>query len=73
MLLCEEKGSVSDVLILILQGGFKMRPYLGELMPLIVDALMDGASVIKREVAVTTLGEVVQSTGYTLPVSCLLY
>ncbi|XP_078434846.1 target of rapamycin [Wolffia australiana] len=47
-------------------GGFKMRPYLGELMPLIVDALMDGASVIKREVAVATLGEVVQSTGYVI-------
>uniref|UniRef100_A0A1D1Y0I7 Serine/threonine-protein kinase TOR n=2 Tax=Anthurium amnicola TaxID=1678845 RepID=A0A1D1Y0I7_9ARAE len=47
-------------------GGFAMRPYLGELMPLIVEALMDGASVIKREVAVATLGQVVQSTGYVI-------
>ncbi|KAK1259623.1 Serine/threonine-protein kinase TOR [Acorus gramineus] len=47
-------------------GGFAMRPYLRELMPLIVDALLDGASVIKREVAVSTLGQVVQSTGYVI-------
>ncbi|KAK1282825.1 Serine/threonine-protein kinase TOR [Acorus calamus] len=47
-------------------GGFAMRPYLGELMPLIVDALLDGASIIKREVAVSTLGQVVQSTGYVI-------
>ncbi|CAA7396540.1 unnamed protein product [Spirodela intermedia] len=47
-------------------GGFEMRPYLGELVPLIVEALMDGSSVIKREVAVATLGEVVQSTGYVI-------
>ncbi|KAL6565448.1 hypothetical protein OROHE_004503 [Orobanche hederae] len=32
-------------------------------MPLIVEALLDGASAMKREVAVTTLGQVVQSTG----------
>lgn len=41
-----------------------MRQYMPELMPLIVDALSDGAAVAKREVAVTTLGQVVQSTGY---------
>lgn len=41
-----------------------MRPYLGELMPLIVEALLDGASASKREVAVATLGQVVESTGY---------
>lgn len=43
-----------------------MRQYLPELMPLIVEALLDGAAVIKREVAVSTLGQVVQSTGYGL-------
>ena len=42
-----------------------MRKYLPELMPLIVEALLDGAAVAKREVAVSTLGQVVQSTGYT--------
>lgn len=50
-----------------------MRPYLGELVPLIVEALMDGASVIKREVAVTTLGEVVQSTGYFYIHLCVIF
>ncbi|XP_058080505.1 serine/threonine-protein kinase TOR isoform X2 [Magnolia sinica] len=47
-------------------GGFGMKQYLGELMPLIVEALLDGAAVIKREVAVATLGQVVQSTGYVI-------
>ncbi|XXG56788.1 hypothetical protein AAC387_Pa03g4113 [Persea americana] len=47
-------------------GGFAMRGYLNELMPLIVEALMDGAAVFKREVAVSTLGQVVQSTGYVI-------
>ena len=40
-----------------------MRPYLRELMPLILKALEDGAVSVKREVAVATLGQVVQSTG----------
>ncbi|KAG6466858.1 hypothetical protein ZIOFF_075342 [Zingiber officinale] len=44
-------------------GGFAMRKYLPELMSLIVDALLDGAVASKREVAVATLGQVVQSTG----------
>lgn len=43
-----------------------MRRYIPELMPLIVEALLDGAAVTKREVAVATLGQVVQSTGYVL-------
>lgn len=43
-----------------------MRQYIPELMPLIVDALLDGAAATKREVAVATLGQVVQSTGYDL-------
>ncbi|CAD5172715.1 unnamed protein product [Musa acuminata subsp. malaccensis] len=47
-------------------GGFTMRQYLPELMPLIVEALLDGASANKREVAVATLGQVVQSTGYVI-------
>lgn len=41
-----------------------MRQYIPELMPLIVEALLDGAAVAKREVAVVTLGQVIQSTGY---------
>ncbi|KAH9655476.1 serine/threonine-protein kinase TOR [Citrus sinensis] len=47
-------------------GGFGMRQYISELMPLIVEALLDGAAVTKREVAVSTLGQVVQSTGYVI-------
>lgn len=43
-----------------------MRQYIPELMPLIVEALLDGAAVTKREVAVATLGQVVQSTGYAI-------
>lgn len=47
-----------------------MRQYISELMPLIVEALLDGAAVTKREVAVATLGQVVQSTGYVMDFSC---
>ncbi|XP_030468800.2 serine/threonine-protein kinase TOR-like isoform X2 [Syzygium oleosum] len=47
-------------------GGFAMRQYLPDLMPLIVNAILDGAAVMKREVAVSTLGQVVQSTGYVI-------
>ena len=41
-----------------------MRQYIPELMPLIVEALLDGAAATKREVAVATLGQVAQSTGF---------
>ncbi|CAN1141584.1 Serine/threonine-protein kinase TOR [Linum perenne] len=63
-------GIISGVLVtvgdLARVGGFAMRQYISELMPLIVDALLDGASAAKREVAVATLGQVVQSTGYVI-------
>ncbi|KAJ4958930.1 hypothetical protein NE237_026041 [Protea cynaroides] len=63
-------GVINGVLVTVGElakvGGFAMRDYLPELMPLIVDALMDGAGVAKREVAVATLGQVVQSTGYVI-------
>ncbi|XP_074275847.1 serine/threonine-protein kinase TOR [Silene latifolia] len=63
-------GIIAGVLVtvgdLARVGGFAMRKYIPELMPLIVDALVDGAVVIKREVVVTTLGQVVQSTGYVI-------
>ncbi|KAI9108059.1 hypothetical protein K1719_020932 [Acacia pycnantha] len=63
-------GIISGVLVtvgdLARVGGFEMRQYIPELMPLIVEALLDGASVSKREVAVITLGQVVQSTGYVI-------
>lgn len=47
-------------------GGCAMRQYLGKLMPLIRDVLLDGALTIKREVAVCTLGQLIQSTGYVV-------
>ncbi|KAJ6751102.1 hypothetical protein OIU85_001610 [Salix viminalis] len=63
-------GIISGVLVtvgdLARVGGFAMRQYIPELMPLIVDALLDGAAASKREVAVATLGQVVQSTGYVI-------
>ncbi|KAK7366496.1 hypothetical protein VNO80_08487 [Phaseolus coccineus] len=63
-------GTISGVLVtvgdLARVGGFAMRQYIPELMPLIVEALLDGAAVAKREVAVSTLGQVVQSTGYVI-------
>ncbi|CAK7330253.1 unnamed protein product [Dovyalis caffra] len=63
-------GIISGVLVtvgdLARVGGFAMRQYISELMPLIVEALLDGAAVTKREVAVATLGQVVQSTGYVI-------
>ncbi|KAJ7946192.1 Serine/threonine-protein kinase TOR, partial [Quillaja saponaria] len=63
-------GIISGVLVtvgdLARVGGFAMRQYIPELMPLIVEALLDGAAVAKREVAVATLGHVVQSTGYVI-------
>ncbi|KAK4259382.1 hypothetical protein QN277_005720 [Acacia crassicarpa] len=63
-------GIISGVLVtvgdLARVGGFEMRQYIPELMPLIVEALLDGSSVSKREVAVITLGQVVQSTGYVI-------
>ncbi|GFY83025.1 target of rapamycin [Actinidia rufa] len=45
-------------------GGFAMGQYIPELMPWIVDALLDEAGVTKCEVAVASLGQVVQSTGF---------
>ncbi|KAI3733190.1 hypothetical protein L1987_64410 [Smallanthus sonchifolius] len=58
---------ISGVLVTVgdlARGGFAMREYIPELMPRIVEALLDGAAATKREVAVATLGQVVQSTGY---------
>ncbi|KAM7482395.1 hypothetical protein LguiB_006978 [Lonicera macranthoides] len=63
-------GIISGVLVtvgdLARVGGFAMRQYIPGLMPLIVEALLDGAAPTKREVAVATLGQVVQSTGYVI-------
>lgn len=47
-------------------GGCAMRKYLGKLMPLIRDVLLDGSASVKREVAVSTLGQLIHSTGYVV-------
>lgn len=47
-------------------GGCTLRRYMPDLMRPIVEALMDGTSFSKREVAVATLGKVVESTGYVV-------
>ncbi|CAA0834265.1 Serine/threonine-protein kinase TOR [Striga hermonthica] len=63
-------GIITGVLVtvgdLTRVGGFAMRQYIPELMPLIVGALLDSAAAMKREVVVTTLGQVVQSRGYVI-------
>ncbi|XP_049364433.1 DNA topoisomerase 6 subunit B-like [Solanum verrucosum] len=47
----------------IIIGGFSMRQYISELMPLIVEALLDWVAITKYELDVSTFGQVVLSTG----------
>jgi FKBP12-rapamycin complex-associated protein len=57
---------VNNGVLRCVQGGGTMRPYVGELMPLVVDALHDGGNGSdskRRQVAVSTLGQLVESTG----------
>lgn len=54
---------LTNLLCLADQGGSTLRPFVSDLMRPIVHALMDGASIGKREVAVATLGKVVGSIG----------
>eukprot|EP00897_Mesotaenium_endlicherianum_P005918 jgi/Mesen1/5354/ME000267S04502 len=63
-------GVVSSVLATVGElsrvGGVALRPYVDKLMPLIVEALHDGGASEKREVAVVTLGQLVESTGHVV-------
>jgi len=47
-------------------GGEAMAPYIDQLLPLIIDTLQDKSSVVKREVALRTLGQLAESTGYVI-------
>jgi FKBP12-rapamycin complex-associated protein len=47
-------------------SGATMRPYMRELLPLLLYALRDSTTVAKRTVAVATLGMLVQSSGYVI-------
>eukprot|EP00002_Diphylleia_rotans_P004010 TRINITY_DN1288_c0_g1_i6.p1 TRINITY_DN1288_c0_g1~~TRINITY_DN1288_c0_g1_i6.p1 ORF type:complete len:2340 (-),score=509.17 TRINITY_DN1288_c0_g1_i6:204-7223(-) len=47
-------------------AGEDMLKYIDELMPQIVETLQDQSSSVKREIALRTLGQLVESTGYTI-------
>eukprot|EP01080_Neovahlkampfia_damariscottae_P002252 gene2252-2426_t len=51
---------------LAIVGGTPMMKFMEQLVPLILEMLQDQSSPIKREVAVRTLGMLVQSTGYVI-------
>jgi FKBP12-rapamycin complex-associated protein len=44
-------------------AGTQLRADVPEILPLVIDAIQDGGSPAKRLVAVSTLGQVVESTG----------
>jgi FKBP12-rapamycin complex-associated protein len=48
---------------LAIVGGEDMRPHISQLLPLIIDTLQDQSSVVKREVALRTLGQLAESAG----------
>lgn len=47
-------------------SGTEMRKWMDELLPLILEMLQDSSSLQKREVALWTLGQLVESTGYVI-------
>ncbi|KAM4062714.1 FAT domain-containing protein [Hirsutella rhossiliensis] len=47
-------------------GGEDMLPYKDRLMPLIIDALQDQSSNIKREAALNALGQLASNSGYVI-------
>ncbi|KAL6080518.1 Serine/threonine-protein kinase tor1 [Balamuthia mandrillaris] len=47
-------------------GGEEMVPYIHKILPLIIETLQDQSSVVKREVALSTLGKLAESTGYVI-------
>ncbi|KAK3104575.1 hypothetical protein FSP39_005244 [Pinctada imbricata] len=47
-------------------SGTEMRKSMEELLPLIIEMLQDMSSLQKREVALWTLGQLVESTGYVI-------
>ncbi|XP_060066726.1 serine/threonine-protein kinase mTOR-like [Ylistrum balloti] len=46
--------------------GTEMRKRMDELLPIIIDMLQDSSSLQKRETALWTLGQLVESTGYVI-------
>ncbi|KAI2636825.1 TOR kinase [Xylaria nigripes] len=47
-------------------GGEDMIPYKDKLMPIIIDALQDQSSIVKREAALHTLGQLASNSGYVI-------
>ncbi|CAG8552522.1 7121_t:CDS:10 [Diversispora eburnea] len=47
-------------------GGEDLIPYLDKLMPLIIDALQDQSSMVKRDAALKTLGQLTSNTGFVI-------
>ena len=53
-------GDLSDV------NGQEMRKFTGELLPILLDLLGDSSSPEKRGVALWTLGQLVEATGFVV-------
>ena len=51
---------------LSLLGGTEMRPYIPQLMPVIIDALQDLSSPNKRDAALQALGQLASNSGYVI-------
>lgn len=47
-------------------GGEDMIPYIDQLMPIILEALQDQSSTLKREAALKTLGQLASNSGYVI-------
>ncbi|XP_015906953.1 serine/threonine-protein kinase mTOR [Parasteatoda tepidariorum] len=47
-------------------SGVEMRKWLDQLMPILLDMMQDSSSLPKREVALWTLGQLIESTGYVI-------
>ena len=46
-----------------------MAKYVDELCPIVIDMLQDASSFGKREIAIWTLGQLVENTGYDMYVT----
>ena len=53
--------------------GVAMSKYVDELCPIIIDMLQDASSFGKREIAIWTLGQLVENTGYVLYSPVVIY
>lgn len=59
-------GALATVGELSVVSGEEMESHLDELLPLIIETLQDQSSSTKREVAIRTLGQLTESTGYVI-------